>query len=228
MNRRPAAQAFLGVVIVLIGVLALLSQLDVVTIDLGDLISTWWPLVIVGIGLVALVTVPRAWVGPTIIIAVGAFLLLMTTDVVDVDFWQLAWPVAIILVGVALLTRLGTQEDHADTVNSTVMWWGSQRRTRSQTFRGGSLTAIMGGIDVDLRDAAIVSDAEISVFVMWGGVDITVPPTWRVRLSGLPLLGGWDDKTTPPVDPHAPELRIHITSVMGGVDVENKLPRSLV
>jgi hypothetical protein len=74
---------------------------------------------------------------------------------------------------------------------------------------------------VDLRQAGIESRADISVFVWWGGVEIKVPPTWRVRMDGLPLLGGWEDKTTPPESSSAPELRVHVTAVMGGVEVKN-------
>ena len=67
---------------------------------------------------------------------------------------------------------LGTRGTDDKTVNSAVIWWGSERRTTSQDFRGGSLSAIMGGISADLRQADIVDHAEISVFVVWGGVDI--------------------------------------------------------
>ena len=38
--------------------------LDVVDLDLGQVFADWWPLIVIGVGLVALVTVPRAWVDP--------------------------------------------------------------------------------------------------------------------------------------------------------------------
>ena len=63
MDRRPPVQVFLGVLIVAVGVIALLIQLDVIDLDLGELIADWWPLLVIGVGLAALVTVPRAWVG---------------------------------------------------------------------------------------------------------------------------------------------------------------------
>ena len=31
------------------------------------------------------------------------------------------------------------------------------------------------------------------VFALWGGVEVKVPPTWRVTVTGLPLLGGFED-----------------------------------
>ena len=46
----------------------------------------------IGVGLAALVTVPRAWLGPTVIIAVGVFFLLRTLDVIDMNFWESSGP----------------------------------------------------------------------------------------------------------------------------------------
>jgi hypothetical protein len=220
MDRRPPVQVFLGVLIVAFGVIALLTQLDVIELSLGELLADWWPLIVIGVGLAALITVPRAWVGPAVVIAVGVFFLLRTLDVIDVNIWEL-WPVAVILVGLSLLTSFGRRTSEEDTINSTVIWWGSERKTRSRQFKGGSLTAIMGGIEVDLREADIVDKAEIAIFALWGGVEVKVPPTWRVHVSGLPLLGGWDDKTSPPIQDGAPELIVHVTAIMGGAEIKS-------
>ncbi|KQR11920.1 LiaI-LiaF-like domain-containing protein [Cellulomonas sp. Leaf334] len=220
MDRRPPVQVFLGVLIVTVGVIALLIQLDLVDLNLGQLAADWWPLIVIGVGVVALVTVPRAWMGPSVIIAVGVFFLLRTLDIIDINIWEL-WPVAVILVGLSLLTSFGRRNSDEDTINSTVIWWGSERKTRSRQFKGGSLTAIMGGIEVDLREADIVDKAEIAIFALWGGVEVKVPPTWRVRVSGLPLLGGWEDKTTLPIQDGAPELIVHVTAIMGGAEIKS-------
>ncbi|WP_258724368.1 cell wall-active antibiotics response protein [Cellulomonas sp. NS3] len=219
MNRRPLPRSLLGVLVVAIGVAALLDQLGLLDVSLGDLVSTWWPLAIIAVGVAALVTVPRAWVGPAVILTVGVLLQLGRLGMLDVSLWGLLWPLAIILVGISLLTRLGSPGTDDAIVNSVVLWWGSERRSTSQAFRGGSLSAIMGGIELDLRQAAVVERAEIAVFALWGGVEITVPPTWRVTVSGLPLLGAWENTTTPPADPHAPELVVHVTAIMGGVEI---------
>ena len=221
MKQRPLSQVLVGLLLVAVGVCALFVQVGAVDVDLGKLIATWWPLLIALAGAAALVSVPPAWIGPVTVIAVGVFLQLSTLGVITVDLWSVLWPLAIILFGITVLTRLGTRGADDKTINSAVIWWGSERRTTSHDFRGGSLSAIMGGISADLREADIVDRAEISVFVFWGGVDIKVPPTWRVRVGGLPLLGGWEDKTSQQPGPDAPELVVHITAIMGGVDIKN-------
>lgn len=219
MTKRPLSQIVIGVLVVTIGVIALLGQTGV--LDAGVLISTWWPMLIVALGLAALVAAPRAWIGPLLVVTVGVGLQLSRLDVIDVNLWGFLWPVLIILLGLAILFRLGTQSTDADTVSSAVIWWGAERATTSQQFRGGSLSAIMGGIELDLRQADIVGRADVSVFVWWGGVEIIVPPTWRVRVDGLPLLGGWENKTGTPERPDAPELAVHVTAIMGGVEIHH-------
>lgn len=221
MNRRPLPQPLLGVLVVAVGVAALLDELDVVEVSLGDLVSTWWPLAVIGVGVAALATVPRAWVGPAAILTVGVLLQLGELGLLDVSLWGLLWPIAIILVGISLITRLGPPGTDDAVVSCAVIWWGAERRSTSRAFRGGSLTAVMGGIDLDLRQADIVGRAEIAVFTLWGGVEIKVPPTWRVTVTGLPVLGGWENKTTSPPDPDAPELVVHVTAIMGGTEVRS-------
>ncbi|RYV50803.1 LiaF transmembrane domain-containing protein [Pengzhenrongella frigida] len=220
MNRRPLPQIVLGVVIVVVGVVGLLRAMGLVDLSLDDLFSTWWPLAIILVGLAALVAAPRAWIGPTLIVTVGLLFQLDNLDLLDVAVGELLWPLVIIFVGLSLLTNLGTRGTDDRTINSAVIWWGSARRTTSQQFEGGSLSAIMGGIEVDLRQAGLADGAEISVFTFWGGVEIKVPPTWRVQVSGLPVLGGWENKTVPPADPEAPVLTVHVTAIMGGVEIK--------
>lgn len=215
-------QLLLGLLLVAIGGTALLGRLGVVDIDLGELVSTWWPMLIVLVGIAALVSVPRAWVGPAIIILVGAVLQFDRLDLIAVSFWDIFWPSVLLLIGLVLVTRYARgPADDRNTINSTVMWWGSNPRTTSQDFKGGSLTAVMGGIEADLRAAGIQGRAEVSAFVFWAGIEIKVPPTWRVTVRGLPILGGWEDKTVAPLDPNAPELIVHVTAIMGGVDIKN-------
>ena len=78
----------------------------------------------------------------------------------------------------------------------------------------------MGGVELDLREADIEGAARIDVFTFWGGVDIKVPRTWEVRTSGLPLLGGWEDKTEPPLG-GGPVLDVRLVTIMGGAEIRH-------
>jgi Domain of unknown function (DUF5668) len=83
------------------------------------------------------------------------------------------------------------------------------------------VSAVMGGCDIDLRDAApSAQPLVIQVFAMWGGIDIRVPPGWLVQNEAWPILGGIVDSTTRPAIPtHRVILRGN--AFMGGVEVKN-------
>ena len=89
--------------------------------------------------------------------------------------------------------------------------------------------AIMGGVELDFRDAVLTEgDTEINCFAFWGGIDITVPPGVHVESTGFALLGGFDQdaelETRP--GPDAPVIRINGFALMGGVEIKVAEPGS--
>jgi predicted membrane protein len=96
-----------------------------------------------------------------------------------------------------------------------------KRANTSTAFRGGSATAFMGGVEIDLRKARMEGDrAVINVFAMMGGVSLRIPEDWAVESKVFVLLGGIDDKTRPPSEP-AGTLILQGTAVMGGVEIKD-------
>lgn len=219
MSQRSIGQLVLGTVVILAGVVLLLDRLDVVTA--GSVWSVFWPMLVTAFGIAALLVVPRAWLGPLLVTALGVYWLLESFDVVTVSAWTYLLPVAIIVLGLSILVASTSRATSADRVSSLVFFWGSQRRTMSQQFRSAGLTAIFGGIDLDLRAASIAGSARVDAFTLFGGVDLKVPPHWRVSVTGLPVFGGWTDKTTPSAYPDAPELEVHVVAIFGGVTIKH-------
>jgi hypothetical protein len=138
------------------------------------------------------------------------------------------WPVALILAGFALVRRAlagPRPEATADgsAVSSFAMMSGLEQTNRSAAFRGGDLTAVMGGVGLDLRGARLAPEgATLEVFALWGGIEVTVPEGWAIDLKVLPLLGGFDDKTRPADAAAAgPRLTIRGTVLMAGGEVHH-------
>ena len=209
----------LGGFLVFVGVVLLLDRLDVVSS--GRVWGMVWPLALVALGLAALAVTPRAWLGPVLITALGAFLLLGTAGIVTRSAWDFAWPIAVIIIGLSILAASTAGHVDADQVNAIAFWWGAERRSAAQQFRSAGLTAIMGGVDLDLRQAGLAPGARVDAFALMGGISVKVPPGWRVELTGLPLLGGYENKTVPATDPTAPVLTVHAVAIMGGVVVRH-------
>jgi predicted membrane protein len=99
---------------------------------------------------------------------------------------------------------------------------GVTRRVRNAPFFGANMTAVMGGIELDLRDAALPEDAVIELFAFWGGIEIWVPREWSVVNQGFALMGSIEDKTgNLPQRPGQPRLVLRGMALMGGVEIKN-------
>jgi hypothetical protein len=99
---------------------------------------------------------------------------------------------------------------------------GVERKNNCQDFRGGDVTAVMGGCHIDLRGASItpMHEPALDVFAMWGGIEIWVPPDWTVISKVNPILGGYEDQTTAPKD-ESKRFVVRGSVVMGGIEVRN-------
>lgn len=226
--QRASSQVILGLLVVGLGCLFLLENLGF--IDFRHAIG-FWPLVLIGCGCVALFgNGPRSgnMVG-IVLIALGLLMILGRMGFLYIS-WGTLWPLALIGVGGLVLYRsLGQnrvahgalKEAHPDNVvNIVAILGGFERRINMPDFRGGEITAMMGGCALDLREADIVKEAVINVFTVWGGINIRVPPDWTVVLNGTPVMGGFSEKT---ITPPNTGKRLVITgyAIMGGVEVRN-------
>jgi hypothetical protein len=108
----------------------------------------------------------------------------------------------------------------SDVLRVFAMLSGADRRHRG-ALAHLEAAAVMGGCDIDLREAAPSADPlVIQVFAMWGGIEIHVPPGWLIQNEAWPILGGIVDNTTPPAVPtHRVILRGN--AFMGGVELKN-------
>ncbi|KAA3615190.1 MAG: hypothetical protein DWQ01_00260 [Planctomycetota bacterium] len=107
-------------------------------------------------------------------------------------------------------------------VDSFAILGGVEKSLHATNFKGGSLTAIMGGCEIDLRNASFPGDkVTIDVFTLWGGVDIQVPRDWSVVCKVVPLMGAAVDKSRCS-DPQArKKLVVRGLALMGGVEIKN-------
>jgi hypothetical protein len=215
------ARAYVGFVIVALGTVLLLGNAEV--LDAGQIISSWWPAPIVLGGLLSLVSNPRMWVPPTIIIAIGTALLLRTTGVVDT--FGIVMPIALIVIGLLVVfgRGFGGKREHSDdTVDVFNLFSGSELASHSKRFEGGRVSAVFGGSEIDLRDAVLAPGATIDVFVAFGGVELRVLEGWRVDISGMPLFGAFENATAKDrLLADAPILRINGTVLFGALEVKH-------
>lgn len=85
-----------------------------------------------------------------------------------------------------------------------------------------NVVAVMGGCELDLRNAEIDGDeVVINCFSLMGGIEIIVPEGISVDFSALPLLGGTECTINPdvPIIPGSPRVIVRALAIMGGVEV---------
>jgi hypothetical protein len=216
-------RVLVGLILVSLGVVYLLDQSDV--LDAGDTISRWWPAVIVALGVLQYVSDRRTLIGSAVLVAVGLILLGIRLDLVGNWIWGVFWPLAVIVLGIWILagrTARGGDQATGDGVAAFTALSGRTVRSASATFSGGHVTAILGGLEVDLRDATPAPGAVLSATAILGGVDVIVPEGWDVTVSGTPILGGWDDTTRRDVvGPGSPRLEVRALTILGGLEVRH-------
>ncbi len=147
-----------GVVLIVVGTWILLFNLDVIHQDVWD----YWPilLVILGISMVF-----RAVGGP------GGGWRGRRAGFPPMGGGETAAPGAPAAVAAGQGSAATAADDASGTVDCFALLGASRRGSVSQDFRGGSLTAIMGGCELDLRQASIRSGQAIDRHVRDVGRD---------------------------------------------------------
>ena len=227
-RRGPTAQVVLGLMVVAVGVLFTLDNLDL--LDARDYLQ-YWPAGLVAVGLLKLWHATRdghGWFGGLFFVVVGTWMLIERIVYITINARELL-PLMLVFLGGYMVwrgfggSRRERDADGHSSFSALAIMGGVARRSSSQTFHGADLTAIMGGCEIDLRQASIApgADAIIDVFAFWGGIDIKVPEDWTVVTRAMPLMGGVEDKTRAPQTPTEKRLVIRGIVVMGGVSVKN-------
>ncbi len=84
------------------------------------------------------------------------------------------------------------------------------------------MLAWFGGIEVDLSEAELAPGARLSLYTLFGGIEIKTPPTWRVESELKVLAGGVDARTPAHDDPDAPLLTLTGRALFGGIEIAAK------
>ncbi len=217
-----STRTLLGILLIALGTVLLLDQTG--TLDAGRVVSRWWPVLIIALGAGQLLEQRRRNIGPLVVIAVGLLLLVDRLDLVAVSVWRIIWPLVLIAVGLAIVLRRAPrlppgQSD--EVVNVSAFFSGNDVVSTSSNFRGASLTAMFGGVTLDLRQAHLAPEgASVSMMAAFGGAVLLVPRGWRVLAAGTPIFGGFENKATDPADPSSPVLKVDATAMFGGAEVK--------
>lgn len=241
---KKESRVFVGIIFVVIGFLLACSAMGI--FDFFDFIffPGFWTLFIILPCLYGLTKKGQDKTGYVIGLIIGICFLINAQDFkFHIDFWPLMLAVLFILIGRNLLfpkkapkidvsfSSSGTSEGYktytsssnmSGYLNVSAILSGKEIRVDNEVFTGGDICAILGGIELDLRNAVITGDVYLNVTAILGGVEIYLPPNVRVITDDCnTILGGVDINRgyANQLEPNAPRVIISGSCILGGIDV---------
>ena len=229
MKKSSLIRAFLSIVIVALGGVLLLKNLGIINFSWDIFWGTVWAAGFVLSGLVNIFNYRKnrtSWIWGLLLVAIGVLIGLNSYGIVDVSVWQVFWPVVLIAVGLAIMFNASPKgvkrskklnKDNAGN-EKIACFWGEEDAVKGD-YTGGSLVAIFGGVDLDLRQAKIKDGSVIEIFTFCGGVNITLPDDVIIKNEVRGFLGGTDDKTLHK-DSAKKTLYLKGECILGGLEIK--------
>ena len=219
---KSLTRSITGLLIIAVGLSFLLTNLNVLPFSVA--ISDWWPMFVIVGGILILLNDRKNYLWALLVIALGVVFQLNQQNIIDVNPWQLFWPAVIIIVGVSIMTshkvpRKNIEASEREDVTAVLS--GSETKVQSKDFKASRVTAVCGGVTLDLREATIKKEATIDLFSLWGGIEIYVPKNVIVKNNTSVILGGVENNTAADTDRDAPVLHVVGDVVMAGVEIKN-------
>ncbi len=119
-------------------------------------------------------------------------------------------------------------DETTDEFTLATVMFGNNFVSTATALRAGSLITYMGGVELDLTDANLAPGARLTLLTVMGGIDVRVPPHWRVEVDTEVVMGDCqvDLIDQDELPDSAPVLIIDARTYMGGLAITNQPKRS--
>jgi len=234
------SRVWIGLLLLVIGAVALLK---VALFPIPEWVYDW-PMILIALGL--FLGAGHGFRGGfwfVLMLIGGVFLI--RNNFPDLVMYKYLWPAALIILGLFFILRprrqwapegqAATTTDtnlvtppagtslNEDIIDSTSIFGGIKKNIISKNFKGGDITNIMGGSEIDLTQADINGVATIDLTQVFGGTKLIVPSNWQVKTHMAAVFGGVEDKRSAQhatLDPNK-ILILEGTSIFGGIEIRS-------
>lgn len=205
LKKKRMKKIIFGVFILSAGFLLLLFNTGVLPHEYKHIVFSW-QMLLISIGVINIISKDN-WLIGAILISVGSFFILPKLHEFTFEFSKLFWPVILIAAGLIVIIKKGFKKTPGNTckgetinlesgyINDSNIFSGSKHKFSAVEFKGGKISNIFGGSEVDLTQATLADGKNtLEVNAIFGGVKIIVPSDWTIHLDVSTIMGGFEDK----------------------------------
>ncbi len=207
MSRRhdsKSSRITLGTVLIIIGALYLLQSLNFFGFNISHVIFSI-PFVIFFMGLMVMINSRNKLLG--LILTIFGLLILLPRVYPHFYFNDnFLLPLIFIALGILIIFRRRSPYHYQDWKNGNTfdkdyidevaIFGGSHKIITSDNFKGGNITSIFGGSELDFTQCKLAEgDVIVDIVMIFGGANFIIPRDWNVRINVTPIFGGFSNKT---------------------------------
>lgn len=216
-----------GLVFIALGLIFGLNALGIT--DINIFFKGWWTLFIIipcGIGLFKNSNRYPNFIG----LIIGVVLLLAAQGFITFDIiGKLIIPFIFVAIGIGFLFKETVNSKINEKIKSlnkdglreyAAVFAGDKINMQNEKLEGLSLSAVFGGLELDLSQAIVEKDTIINATAVFGGVDIRLPQNANVKVKSTSIFGGVSNKANGAKQENMPTIYINAFCMFGGVDLK--------
>ncbi len=224
-----------GLVILTIGVLLLMRNFGIYE-DFIDEYIWRWEMIIIGFGVIKLLSHEGPAPGFLFIIIGGGLYARNYVDMPSgISFWQLFLGGVFIMTGIFMIfkrkhhfhcDKSSEKVIDMDTIDEMAVFGGGDRTIISENFKGGKMTGIFGGSNINLTRSKLAPGKNyIDMLAVFGGFKLIVPEEWNIKINAVTIFGGFTDKyrnqNKAEISEEEPQLIIKGLLIFGGGEIKS-------
>lgn len=225
---KKVSKVLWGLFFIIIGIIIGLNSMGITDINL--FFEGWWTLFIIIPCLIGLFDNEiEGKTGNLIGLIIGLILLLTIRGIVDYSMvGKMIVPLIFVAIGLSIIFNGAAKvkisekvkEGKKNGLEDITATFASQKVNKdNEEFKGANLDAVFGGVELDLRSAALDNEAIIKASAIFGGIDIFVPNNVNVKVKSTPIFGGVSNKALNNKD-NEKTLYIEAFCMFGGVEIK--------
>ncbi len=197
------SRVIIGLFLIFFGAMFLLNTLDIFDFNISEIVFSF-PFILFVVGLIIVSNSRRFGFGLVLMLLGILFLIPKIFPEVHID-GRIIFPVLIICAGAFILlrrrpshhscSRMNSETLSNDEIDDIAIFGGGEKIVSTDNFKGGSITAIFGGSEIDLRDSKLAEGNNVlDILTIFGGTTLRVPDDWSIRIQVTPIFGGFGNK----------------------------------